>query len=77
MIKWKGVATVMGIMIIPVIGWAVIVSLVIKPNIWVGSALSLGVGTVIGGTVAFLMRRWWFKGILPKEVNTNGNRSLE
>ena len=62
MIKWKGVATLMGIILIPTAVWAAIVALVIKPDFWVAAALSLGVGAAIGGIVVFLMKRWWFKG---------------
>ena len=63
MIKLKGAGAVIGIMLVSVGGWAAIVALVIEPNIWVGSALSFGGGIAIGGGMAYLMRRWWFKGI--------------
>ena len=63
MVKPKGVATVMGIILISVCSWVALVSLVLAPNFWVGSALSFSGGAAIGGGVAYLMRRWWFKGI--------------
>ena len=63
MIKRKGAATVMGIMLISVCGWVALVGLVLTDNIWVGSALSFAGGSAIGGGIAYLMRRWWFKGI--------------
>lgn len=63
MIKRKGVAIVMGIILISVCGWVALVGLVLTDNIWVGSALSLAGGIAIGGAVSYLMRRWWFKGI--------------
>jgi len=63
MIKPKGVATIMGIILISVCGWVALVGLVLTDNIWVGSVLSIVGGCVIGGAVAYLMRRWWFKGI--------------
>ena len=66
MIKPKGTATVMAIILISVCGWAAIVGLVIKPGILVGAALSVVGGMAIGGGIAYLMWRWWFKGILKK-----------
>jgi len=62
-VKTKGAATVMGIILISVCGWVSLVGLVLTDNIWVGSVLSLAGGCAIGGGVAFLMRRWWFKEI--------------
>lgn len=69
MVKRKGVATVMGIMLISVCGWVALVGLVIKPGILVGAALSVVGGMAIGGGIAYLMWRWWFKGI-PKKRPT-------
>jgi len=63
MVKTKGVTTVMGIILISVCSWVALIAFVIQPNMWVGSALSLSGGAAIGAGVAFLMRRWWFKGI--------------
>jgi len=63
MIKSKGAGMMMAIMLISVCGWVALVALVIEPNIWVGSALCLGGGSLIGLAVVYLMRRWWFKGI--------------
>ena len=63
MIKPKGAGTVLGIILISVCGWVAIVGLVIKPGILVGSALSVVGGMAIGAAVAYLMWRWWFKGI--------------
>jgi len=63
MVKPKGVATVMGIILISVCSWVALITFVIQPNMWVGSALSFNGGATIGGGVAYLMRRWWFKGI--------------
>ena len=67
MVKTKGAATVMGIILLSVFAWVVLIVFVIQPNMWVGSALSLSGGAAIGGGVGFLMRRWSFKGILRKE----------
>ena len=67
MIKRKGAATVMGIMLISVCGWVALVGLVLTYNIWVGSVLSLAGGAAIGGGIAYLMWRWWFKGYEKKE----------
>ena len=64
MVKPKGAATLMGLIVISVCGWVALVSFVLAPNFWVGSALSLSGGAAIGGGVAYLMWRWWFKGIL-------------
>jgi hypothetical protein len=63
MVKPKGGATVMAIIVISVCGWVALV-IVLAPNFWVGSALSFSGGAAIGGGVAYLMWRWWFKGIL-------------
>ena len=63
MIKLKGAGTVLGIILISICGWVVIVRFVLTPDFLVGSILSAGGGFVIGGGVAYLMRRWWFKGI--------------
>ncbi|MBA7695286.1 hypothetical protein ES703_103909 [subsurface metagenome] len=63
MIKRRGPATVMGIMLISVCGWVALVGLVIKPNIWVGAALSIVGGIAIGAAVVYLMWRWWFREI--------------
>lgn len=61
--KKKGAGMMMTIMLVSVFGWVVIVGLVIKPVFWVGALLCLFVGVAIGCLIAFLMRRWWFKGI--------------
>ncbi|GAI74940.1 unnamed protein product, partial [marine sediment metagenome] len=63
MIKLKGAGMVMAIMLISVCGWVAIVAFIIKPNMWVGSALSLFGGSVIGLAIFYLMKWWWFKGI--------------
>ena len=63
MIKLKGARMVMAIMLISVCGWVAIVAFIIKPNMWVGSALCLFGGSLIGLGIVYLMRRWWFKGI--------------
>ena len=63
MIKLKGAGMVMAIMLISVCGWVAIVAFIIKPNMWVGSALCLFGGSVIGLGIFYLMMRWWFKGI--------------
>jgi len=66
MIKRKGAGAVMGIILISCAGWAAVVAFVIKPNFWVGSALSLAVGTILGLLIVLLLRRWWFKSILRR-----------
>ena len=63
MIKRKGAGTVMGIILVSVCGWVALVGLVLTDNFWVGSALSIAGGVAIGGVVAYLMKRWWFKSI--------------
>lgn len=63
MIKRKGAGMMMVIMLITLCGWVSIVVFIIKPNMWVGAALSLVGGSLIGLAVAYLVRRWWFKGI--------------
>ena len=67
MIKRKGPATVLGIILFAAVGWAALVGLVLTDNIWVGAALSLAGGVAIGAAVAYLMRKWWFKGYEKKE----------
>ena len=63
MIRLKGAGMVMTIMLISVCGWVAIVAFIIKPNMWVGSALCLFGGSLIGLAIVYLMWRWWFKGI--------------
>jgi len=62
-LRLKSAGMLMAIILISVCSWAAIVVLLLQPNIWVGSALSLAGGAAIGVVVAYLMRRWWFKGI--------------
>lgn len=64
MVKPKGAATVMGLILISVCSWVALVTFVLAPNVWVGSVLSFSGGVAIGGGVAYLMWRWWFKRIL-------------
>ena len=54
---------VTAIILISVCGWVALVSLVLTDNFWIGSALSVVGGAAIGAAVAYLMRRWWFKGM--------------
>ena len=61
MIKRKGVAVIMAIILISVCGWVAVVGLVIKPPFWLGAILSIIGGIVIGTVVAYLIRRWWFR----------------
>ena len=63
MIKGKGAGTLIIIIVVCVCVWVAFVSFILRPSFLVGSALSLGGGSVIGAVVAYLMRRWWFKGI--------------
>ncbi len=63
MMRLKSAGTLMAITLISVCGWVAMVGLVTKPDIWVGSALSIIGGLAIGCAVAYLIRRWWFKGI--------------
>jgi len=63
MIKLKGSGAVLGIILVSAGGWVALVTFVLAPNLWVGGALALGGGMAIGLAVAFLMKRWWFKGI--------------
>lgn len=63
MIRKRGAGVMTAIIVVSVFGWVAIVGLVIKPNIWVGSVLSLFGGGLIGLVAAYLMRKWWFKEI--------------
>ena len=63
MIKPKGAGTVFGIILVSAAAWAALVNYVLADNIWIGAALSIAGGTAIGVAVAYLMRRWWFRGI--------------
>ena len=51
------------IMLVTLLGWLAIVSMVIKPPFWLGAILSIIGGIAIGTVVAYLIRRWGFKGI--------------
>ncbi|MBA7648587.1 hypothetical protein ES703_56375 [subsurface metagenome] len=62
----KGAGTLMAIILISVCGWVAVVALVIKPPFWLGSILSIIGGLAIGTVVAYLIRRWWFKGRLSE-----------
>ena len=61
--KWKGARTMMAIILISCCGWVAVVCLVIKPPLWIGAGLSIIGGVAIGTVVAYLIRRWWLKGI--------------
>ena len=67
MIRLKGSGAVLGIILVSASGLAALITFVLAPNIWVGGALALGGGMVIGLAVAFLIWQWWFKGIGGKE----------
>ncbi len=58
----KSSRTLMAIILVSVCGWVAVVGLVIKPIFWVGALLSIGGGIFIGAVVAYLVRRWWFRG---------------
>lgn len=63
MIKRKGPATVLAIILLAAIGWAALVTFVLATNLLTGAAWSLAGGVAIGAAVSYLMRRWWFKEI--------------
>jgi len=63
MIKPKGAGTVFGIILASAAAWAALVNYVLAGNIWIGAALSVAGGVAIGVAVAYLMIRWWFRGI--------------
>ena len=79
MTKLKRARTLMAIILIPVCGWVAVVGLVIKPPFWLGAILSIIGGIVIGAVVAYLIRRWWFKGRLAPiyEKQTHKKRKYE
>jgi len=54
-------STLMAIILVSVCGWAAIVNFMIKPPFWLGALLSIAGGIVIGGVVAYLILRWWFR----------------
>ncbi len=64
MTNLKSSGTLMAIILVSVCGWVAVVGLIIKPIFWVGALLSIGGGVVIGTVVAYLIRRWCFKGIV-------------
>ncbi len=66
MMRLKSTGTLMAIILISVCGWIAVVGLIVKPDIWIGAALSVAGGAVIGAVVAYLIGRWWFKGIVWK-----------
>jgi len=63
--KKKGAGMVMTIMLVALCGWVAIVVFVIKPDIVAGAFLCIAGGGTIGLIIAYLMWRWWFRGI-PK-----------
>ena len=72
--KKKGTGMMMTIILVAICGWVAIVGLVIKPDMVTGAFLSVAGGGIIGLIIAYLMRRWWFKGI-PKRMETDPNRA--
>ena len=58
----------MTIILVSVCGWLAVVGLVIKPAFWVGALLSIGGSIVIGTVVAYLIKRWWFRGDLADRM---------
>ena len=58
----------MTIILVSVCGWVAVVGLVIKPAFWVGALLSIGGSIVIGTVVAYLIKRWWFRGDLADRM---------
>lgn len=58
----------MAIVLVSVCGWVAVVGLVIKPIFWVGALLALAGGGGIGTVVAYLIRRWWFRGDLASRM---------
>jgi len=76
MIKGKGAGMVMTIILVSVCGWVAIVAFVIKPNIWVGGALCLVGGSLIGLAISYLMRRWWFRRIKERGGDVDWHRQM-
>ena len=72
--KKKGAGMMMTIILVAVCGWVAIVGLVIKPDMVTGAFLSLAGGATIGLLIAYLMQRWWFKGI-PAIMKPNVKRA--
>jgi len=64
----KSSGTLMAIILVSVCGWVAVVGLVIKPTFWVSALLCIGGGIVIGTVVAYLIRRWWFRGDLANRM---------
>lgn len=61
--KTKGARTMTAGSIIAILGWVAIVVFVIKPGLLAGAFLAIAGGMVIGLIEAYLIWRWWFKGI--------------
>lgn len=72
MIKPRGPATVMAIILLAAAGWAAVVTFILATNLLIGAAWSLAGGIAIGAAVVYLMWRWWFKGI-QRGVTKNEN----
>ncbi|GAH79953.1 unnamed protein product [marine sediment metagenome] len=75
--KKKGAGMVMTIMLISVCGWIAVVGLVIKPPFWLGAILSWIGGIAIGLAIAWLMRRWWFRGIDKRKGKDLADRMID
>ena len=67
MIRRKGPATVLAIILLAAVGWATLVTFVLATNLLTGAAWSLAGGVAIGVGIAYLLKRWWFKGYEKKE----------
>lgn len=61
MIKPKGPATVLGIILLAAVGWAAVVTFFLATNLLIGAAWLLAGGVAMGVAIAYLMRRWWVK----------------
>jgi len=66
--RLKSTGTLMAIILVSVCSWVAVVALAIKPPFWAGALLSVAGGGVIGTVVAYLIRRWWFRGDLASRM---------
>ena len=63
----KRPAIVLALILFLALAWAAVVTFFLATNLWTGAVYSLAGGLVIGLGIAYLLKRWWFRGIQRKE----------
>ena len=62
----KRPAIVSALILFLALAWAAVVTFILATSLWTGAAYSLAGGSVIGLGIAYLLKRWWFKGTVRR-----------